>query len=160
MCVKFINENVFQINMDKSLVVFQDKNIRRTWFNEEWWFVVEDIVQVLTDSVDVKQYINKLRQRDEELSKGWVQLVHTLPIKTEGGFQSMNCSNTKGIFRLIQSIPSKKAEPFKQWLAQVGFDRIKEIENPELAQKRMKELYKQKSYSEYFYKKCNFFKKN
>jgi DNA-damage-inducible protein D len=133
--------------MDKSLVVFEDKKIRRTWFNEEWWFVIEDIVLLLTDSNDVKQYINKLRQRDIELNKGWVQFVHTLPIKTSGGFQSMNCSNTKGIFRIIQSIPSKKAEPFKQWLAQVGYDRIKEIENPELAQKRMKELYKQKGYS-------------
>ncbi|MFT4304716.1 MAG: Bro-N domain-containing protein [Candidatus Woesearchaeota archaeon] len=132
--------------MDKSLIVFQNKKIRRTWFNEEWWFVVEDIVQVLTDSIDVKQYINKLRQRDEELSKGWVQFVHTLPIKTKGGFQSMNCSNTKGIFRLIQSIPSKKAEPFKQWLAQVGYERIKEIENPELAQERMKTLYEAKGY--------------
>ena len=85
---------------EDSLVVFQSKKIRRTWFNNEWWFVVEDIVFVLTDSTDSKQYINKMRVRDPELSKGWVQFVHTLPIKTSGGLQSMNCSNTEGIFRL------------------------------------------------------------
>jgi len=135
------------MDADKALVVFQGKNIRRVWYNEKWWFVVEDIILVLIDSKDPKQYINKIRQRDQELSKGWVQFVHTLPIPTSGGFQNMNCSNTEGIFRIIQSIPSKKAEPFKRWLAKVGYDRIKEIENPELAQKRMKEIYKQKGYS-------------
>ncbi|MDD2679159.1 MAG: Bro-N domain-containing protein, partial [Candidatus Nanoarchaeia archaeon] len=123
-----------------ALVVFEGKNIRRTWFNEEWWFVIEDIIQVLTDSNDIKQYINKLRQRDEILSEGWVQIVHTLLIETSGGKQLMNCANTKGIFRIIQSIPSKKAEPFKQWLSQVGYERVQEIENPELVQKRMREL--------------------
>ena len=133
---------------DKALVVFQGKGIRRTWFKDEWWFVVEDIVFVLTDSNDPKQYINKMKKRDEELSKGWVQFVHTLPIPTKGGFQDINCANTKGIFRIIQSIPSPKAEPFKLWLAQVGYERVQEIENPELAQKRMKDLYKAKGYSD------------
>jgi len=130
-----------------ALVVFEDKNIRRVWYNEEWWFVVEDIISVLTDSKDIKQYINKMRQRDEELSKGWVQFVHTLPLPTPGGLQSLNCASTRGIFRLIQSIPSPKAEPFKLWLAQVGYERIQEIQNPELAQRRMKQLYLQKGYS-------------
>jgi DNA-damage-inducible protein D len=130
-----------------ALVVFQDKKIRRVWFNNEWWFVVEDVVFVLIDSKDVKQYINKMRQRDKELNKGWVQFVHTLPLPTLGGLQSMNCANTKSIFRLIQSIPSPKAEPFKLWLAQVGYERVEEIQNPELAQERMKELYEQKGYS-------------
>ncbi|MBU2639255.1 MAG: Bro-N domain-containing protein [Nanoarchaeota archaeon] len=128
------------------LVVFQGKNVRRTWFNEEWWFVIEDIISVLTDSKDPKQYINKMRNRDEELSKGWVQFVHTLPISTKGGLQDINCANTEGIFRIIQSIPSKKAEPFKQWLAEVGYDRVKEIENPELAQDRVKKYYELKGY--------------
>jgi prophage antirepressor-like protein len=131
-----------------ALVVFEDKNIRRTWFNDEWWFVIEDIVFALTDSKDPKQYINKMKQRDEELSKGWVQIVHTLPIKTKGGLQDINCASTEGIFRIIQSISSSKAEPFKLWLAQVGHERVKEIENPELAQQRMKELYKLKGYSD------------
>ncbi|MEK6830342.1 MAG: BRO family protein [Nanoarchaeota archaeon] len=131
---------------DKSLIVFQDKKIRRVWSNDEWWFVLEDIDFVLTDSSDVKQYINKMRQRDEELSKGWVQFVHTLPIPTSGGEQLMNCVSTKGAFRLVQSIPSQKAEPFKLWLAQVGYERVKEIEDPELAQNRVKEYYELKGY--------------
>lgn len=127
---------------------FQDKKIRRTWFNDEWWFVLEDIVYALTDSKDPKGYINKMRQRDEELSKGYGQIVHTLPIKTAGGLQNMNCTNTEGAFRIIQSISSPKAEPFKLWLAKVGYERIQEIENPELSQKRMKETYKLKGYSD------------
>ncbi len=133
---------------ENALVVFQGKKIRRTWYNNEWWFVVEDIVSLLTDSKDIKQYINKMRKRDEELSIGWVQFVHTLSIPTSGGIQQMNCANTGSIFRIIQSIPSPKAEPFKIWLAKVGYDRVKEIQNPELAQKRMKELYKTKGYSD------------
>jgi len=135
-------------NIHNALVVFEGKKIRRTWFNDEWWFVTEDIVFVLTDSSDPKQYIQKMKQRDEELAKGWVQIVHTLSVHTMGGNQNMNCVNTEGAFRIIQSIPSQKAEPFKLWLAKAGYDRVKEIENPELAQKRMKELYKAKGYSD------------
>ena len=133
---------------DKALVVFQGKKIRRIWHNNEWWFVVEDVIVILTDSKDAKQYIQKMKQRDEELAKGWVQIVHTLAIPTIGGAQSMNCANTEGIFRIIQSVPSQKAEPFKRWLAKVGYQRVQEIENPELAQKRMKEIYKAKGYSD------------
>ena len=136
------------MNEKNALVVFQDRKIRRTWFNDEWWFVIEDIVAALLDSKDTKQYIQKMKQRDEELAKGWVQFVHPLAVPTAGGSQNMNCSNTKGIFRIIQSISSPKAEPFKLWLAKVGYDRVQEIENPELAQKRMKEIYKAKGYSE------------
>jgi DNA-damage-inducible protein D len=134
-------------NSKRALVAFQGKKIRRTWHNDEWWFVVEDIVQALTDSADPKQYISKMRQRDEQLSQGWVQIVHTLPIPTVGGKQSMNCVNTEGAFRIIQSIPSPKAEPFKLWLAKVGYERVQEIQDPELAHKRMVELYSQKGYS-------------
>ncbi len=87
-----------------------------------------------------------MKFRDLELSKGWVQIVHTLPIKTTGGNQRMVCANTEGIFRIIQSIPSPKAEPFKRWLAKVGYERVKEIEDPELATKRTRALYKAKGY--------------
>jgi len=83
------------------LVVFQEKEIRRTWHNDEWWFVVEDIVQVLTDSKDVKQYIRRMRKRDAALSKGWVQIVLPLSIETAGGKQNINCSNTEGLFRIM-----------------------------------------------------------
>jgi len=109
---------------------------------------LEDIVSALTDSKDPKQYINKMRQRDEPLSEGWVQIVHTLPIDTSGGKQKMNCINTRGAFRIIQSIPSPKAEPFKRWLAKVGYERIREIEDPEIAMKRMRGIYLSKGYSE------------
>src|SRR3989338_975944 len=92
----------------KGIVIFQGKNIRRTWHNDEWWFVIEDIVSVLTDSSDPKQYINKMKQRDLSLAQGWVQIVHTLLVNTAGGEQKMNCVNTEGAFRVIQSIPSLK----------------------------------------------------
>lgn len=107
---------------------------------------MEDVVVVLTDSADAKQYIRRMRERDPELEKGWVQFVRTLDIETGGGMQKMNCANTQGIFRVIQSIPSSKAEPFKRWLAQVGYERIQEIEDPELATKRTRALYKAKGY--------------
>ncbi len=136
------------MDTNNALVVFQGRNIKRTWHNNEWWFVLEDIVKALTDSNDPKQYIQKMKQRDDQLSQGWVQIVHTLPVQTSGGTQRVNCVNTEGAFRIIQSIPSPKAEPFKLWLAKVGYDRVKEIENPELAQKRIKEIYQAKGYSD------------
>lgn len=135
------------MDKDCGLIVFQGRKIRRTRHNNEWWFVLEDIVQALIDSSDVKQYIQKMKQRDEPLAQGWVQIVHTLPINTPGGKQRINCVNTERAFRIIQSIPSPKAEPFKQWLAKVGYERVQEIENPELAQERMKGIYEQKGYS-------------
>ncbi len=136
------------MEQNKSLIVFQDKSIRRTWYNNEWWFLIEDVVQALTNSIDPKGYIKDMKRRDEEILKGWGQIATILPIITPGGTQNMNCANTEGIFRIIQSIPSPKAEPFKLWLAKVGYERIQEIENPELAQKRMKETYIAKGYSE------------
>ncbi|MBU4303303.1 MAG: Bro-N domain-containing protein [Candidatus Omnitrophica bacterium] len=134
--------------MDTEMVVFKGKGIRKVIHNKEWWFVVEDVVLALIDSVNVKDYINKMRVRDAELSKGYGQIVHTLEVPTEGGKQKMNCANTEGIFRIIQSIPSPKAEPFKRWLAKVGYERVQEIENPELATKRTRILYKLKGYSD------------
>ncbi len=134
--------------MGAHLAVFKGKQIRRTLYKNEWWFVVEDAVMALIDSRDPKQYIQRMKQRDPELGKGWVQIVHTLSIETPGGAQQMICSNTEGIFRIIQSIPSPKAEPFKRWLAKVGYERVQEIEDPELATKRTKALYKAKGYSD------------
>ena len=131
-----------------NIKLFESKHIRTVWNegDEKWYFVVEDVVAVLTDSTDPKQYIKRMRQRDKELAKGWVQIVPTLSVDTSGGKQKMGCANAKGLLRIIQSIPSPKAEPFKLWLAQVGSDRLDEIENPELATQRTRELYKLKGY--------------
>ena len=133
--------------MNNKLALFEEKEIRRTYQEGKWYFSVVDVVFALTNSKDPKQYINKLRKRDETLNKGWVQIVHPLKLDTNGGKQSINCADTEGILRIIQSIPSKKAEPFKRWLAKVGSERIEEIQNPELAMDRMKELYEKKGYS-------------
>ena len=132
----------------QKLAIFKGKKIRKVIHNNEWWFAVEDIILALIDSNDPKQYVQRMKQRDPELQKGWVQIVHTLEIQTDGGVQKMLCANTEGIFRIIQSIPSPKAEPFKRWLAKVGYERVQEIEDPELATKRTKMLYKLKGYSE------------
>ena len=128
------------------VAVFKGKKVRRVFKNGQWWFAVADVVEILTDSANVADYIKKIRKRDEELAKGWGQIVTPLPIETAGGKQRVNCSNTEGIFRIIQSIPSRKAEPFKRWLARVGKDRIDEIENPELAMQRTKAIYEKKGY--------------
>ena len=132
----------------QNIALFQGKGVRKTIYQKEWWFVVNDIVFVLTETLDVKEYVKKMRLRDKDLAKGWGQFVTLLPIQTDGGVQKLNCANTEGIFRIIQSIPSPKAEPFKRWLAKVGYERVQEIENPELATKRTKLLYKLKGYSE------------
>ena len=126
--------------------LFEGKKVRKTWHNNEWWFVIIDVVAVLTDSVQPEGYLKDMRRRDDELSKGWRQIATPLAVPTEGGRQKINCANTAGILRLIQSIPSPKAEPFKLWLAKVGYERIQEIEDPELATKRTRELYKAKGY--------------
>ncbi len=130
--------------------LFESKQIRSVWIeaDQKWYFVIEDVVSVLTESADPKQYIKRLRQRDEELAKGWVQIVPTLWVETAGGKQKMACANVQGLLRIIQSIPSRKAEPFKRWLAQVGYERLEEIENPELATNRAREIYKAKGYSD------------
>ena len=133
--------------MKKALVVFEGKNIRRTWFNEEWWFSVFDIVAILTDSNDPKQYVKKMRNRDPALNEKWGTICTPLELLApDGKKRATNCVSTKGAFRLVQSIPSPKVESFKLWLAQVGYERIQEIENPELAQDRAKEYYELKGY--------------
>ena len=135
------------MEQNNKIVLFQEKQIRRVWDNDQWWFVIEDVVQILTDSSNPKGYIRDMRRRDTQLSEGWGQIAHTLLIETKGGKQKMNCANTEGVFRILMSIPSPKAEPFKLWLAQVGRERIEEIENPELGIERVKEIYKAKGYS-------------
>ena len=136
------------MNEENALVVFQGVKVRRTWHNEEWWFSVFDIVIALTDSRDPKQYVKKMRQRDEPLNSNWGTICTPLEMTAlDGKKRKVNCVNTAGAFRIIQSIPSSKAEPFKLWLSKVGYERVQEIENPELAQARMKELFKAKGYS-------------
>jgi len=135
--------------METRLAVFKGKTIRHIFHNNEWWFAIVDIVQILTDSNDPRQYIKRMRQRDKELHTKWGTICTPLPLQApDGKTRKINCANTEGIFRIIQSIPSPKAEPFKRWLAKVGYERVQEIENPELASKRTKALYRAKGYSE------------
>ena len=132
---------------DNKLVVFQDKKIRRLLVDDEWFFSVVDVVAALTDSLDPSAYWRKLKQRLTAEGSQVVTFCHGLKLQApDGKMRITDCANVKGMFRIIQSIPSPKAEPFKQWLSQVGYERVLEIENPELAQDRMKELYEQKGY--------------
>ena len=132
-----------------NIKLFQEKKIRSVWNEEEqqWYFSVVDVVGVLTDSVNPTDYLKKMRKRDEELA---TYLGTTCPqvemVTDTGKKRNTLAANVQALFRIIQSIPSPKAEPFKLWLAQVGYERVQEIENPELAQERMKELYEQKGY--------------
>ena len=131
------------------LAVFKGKKIRRTLHNNEWWFSVVDVVGVLTDSPDAGAYWRKLKQRLKEEGSEVVTFCHGLKLPApDGKLRETDCANTEGIFRLIQSIPSPKAEPFKRWLAKVGYERVQEIEDPELATKRTRALYKAKGYSD------------
>ena len=131
---------------DSKIIVFQDKQIRRVWVDDDWYFSIVDIVGVLTGSPEPRKYWNKVKTReftDLQLSPIWRQLK--LPA-ADGKQYRTDCATTQAMFRIIQSIPSPKAEPFKQWLAQVGYERVQEIENPELAQERMKAIYEAKGY--------------
>src|SRR3989338_6383194 len=130
---------------NSQLIVFQDKKIRRLLHQGEWYFSVVDVIEALTDSPSPRQYWGVLKGRESQLLTFCLQLK--LP-SADGKFYATDCANTKNMFRIIQSIPSPKAEPFKQWLAQVGYERVEEIQNPELAQARMKELYNAKGYSD------------
>lgn len=134
---------------NNKLIVFQEKSIRRVWHNEEWWFAVADIVETLSDTKNVRQYIKKMRRRDEQLNSNWGTICTPLKmVAKDGKNRKVNASNMEGIFRIVQSIPSTKAEPFKQWLAKVGYERIQEIENPELAAERARQYYKDLGYSD------------
>jgi hypothetical protein len=131
------------------VAVFQKKEIRKVIYKNEWWFSVADVVEALTNTVNIRDYIKKMRKRDTELDVYWGTNCHPLElIAKDGRKRKVTCANTEGIFRIIQSIPSPKAEPFKRWLAKVGYERVQEIEDPELATKRTRMLYKLKGYSE------------
>lgn len=132
-----------------SIKLFESKQIRSEWNekDQKWYFSVQDVVEVLTDSLDVKQYIKRMLSRDEQLKSNWGTICTLVEMEAaDGKRRRIQASDTKGLLRIIQSIPSPKAEPFKLWLAQVGSDRLDEIENPELATQRTRELYKLKGY--------------
>ncbi len=133
---------------ENHIVVFDDRKIRKIFHENAWWFVLTDIITALTDTTNASEYVKKMRGRDYELNKAWGQIVSPVLVETAGGSQKLNCSNTEGVFRIIQSIPSPKAEPFKRWLAKVGYERVQEIEDPELASKRAREIYKAKGYDD------------
>lgn len=131
------------------IAIFQKKEIRKVIHKNEWWFSVSDVIEALTGTVDARDYIKKMRKRDLELNTYWGTNCPPLEmIAKDGKKRKITSANTEGIFRIIQSIPSPKAEPFKRWLAKVGYERIQEIEDPELATKRTRMLYKLKGYSE------------
>jgi hypothetical protein len=133
--------------MENRIAVFRNKNIRSIWVKNEWWFSVVDICAAITDSKDAGSYWRKLKQRIGEEGNEVVTNCHGLKLKApDGKLYKTDCAKTETVFRIIQSIPSPKAEPFKRWLAKVGKERLDEIENPELAQERMKFLYEQKGY--------------
>lgn len=131
------------------VIVFESKNIRRIWHNDEWCFSIADICGSLTNSLDPGAYWRKLKQRLTEEGSEVVTICHGLKLTApDGRLRETDCANTEGVFRIIQSIPSPKAEPFKRWLAKVGYERVQEIENPELAMKRMRATYQAKGYSD------------
>ncbi len=136
------------VTPQNKLIIFQSKEIRRLWYENEWHYSVVDIVEVLTDSKKPRDYWYRVKKRASEEEKIELSTIcRQLKLESSDGKKyTTDCADTKGILRIIQSIPSPKAEPFKQWLAQVGKERLDEIENPELAQERMKELYEKKGY--------------
>ncbi|MEZ4688106.1 MAG: Bro-N domain-containing protein [Bacteroidia bacterium] len=137
-------------NDQNRLIVFQEKTIRRTWHNDEWWFAVIDVLEVLTESTKPRDYWYRLKNaKRKAVELNCRQFVDSLKMVAPDGKTETECANTEGMLRIIQkSIPSPKAEPFKQWLARVGYERVQEIENPELAAERARQYYKDLGYSE------------
>ncbi len=134
-----------------NLVLFEEKQVRRVWneADQKWYFAVQDVIEILTGSADIKQYVKKLKSRDPDLSANWGTICTLVEMTAaDGKKRKVQAAHIEGLLRLIQSIPSPKAEPFKRWLAKVGYERLQEIENPELASKRTREIYRQKGYSE------------
>lgn len=131
------------------IIIFQERSIRRIWYKEEWWFSVVDVIEALTESSQPARYWSDLKKRsikDSDQSFAFCERLN-LP-RPDGKTYPTDCANTEGIFRIIQSIPSPKAEPFKLWLAKVGYERVQEIENPELATQRARQYYKALGYSD------------
>lgn len=135
--------------MNNKLALFEEKEIRRAWEEDKWYFSVVDVVFALTDSKDPRDYWYRLKQRVSEEEKIELSTIcrRLKLVAADGKYRLTDCADTEGILRIIQPIPSKKAEPFKRWLAKVDSERIEEIQNPELAMDRMKELYEKKGYS-------------
>lgn len=132
-----------------NIKLFENKQVRSVWVEaeEKWYFSIQDVVEILTETVDAKDYIKKMRKRDPLLNSNWGTICPLVEMKAaDGKRRKIQAADAKGMLRIIQSIPSPKAEPFKLWLAQVGSDRLDEIENPELASQRARELYKLKGY--------------
>jgi DNA-damage-inducible protein D len=139
-----------QKTIDK-VAVFEDKKIRRAFHEGEWYFSVIDIIEVLTNSVNPRRYWSDLKTQladKEGFDQLYGKIVQLKLMAPDGKMRETDTANTETIFRIIQSIPSPKAEPFKRWLAQVGYERIQEIEDPELATKRTRAIYKAKGYSD------------
>lgn len=134
--------------IQNKLVIFQSQEIRRLWHEDEWFYSVVDICGVLTDSSNPRDYWYRVKKRlDDEEKSELSTICRQLKMKApDGKMRATDCASSEGVFRIIQSIPSPKAEPFKRWLAKVGKERLDEIENPELAQERMKAIYEQKGY--------------
>ena len=133
------------------IVVFQEQAIRRTWHEDQWWFSVIDVVGVLSESRNANRYWSDLKRKlAQEAGSGqpYEKIVRLKLTAPDGKQRDTDCANTETLFRIIQSIPSPKAEPFKRWLAKVGYERVQEIEDPELASKRTKALYRAKGYSD------------
>lgn len=134
---------------ESKIDLFRKKEIRKVLHKGEWWFALVDIIEALTDSKDPKQYIRDMRKRDAGLDSNWGEIITPLQmLAADGKLRNTSCVNIEGVFRLIQSIPSKKVEPFKKWLAKVGFERLEEIKNPELAIKRAITYYRAKGYDD------------
>ena len=135
---------------ESHLAIFQGKHIRRTIYRYEWWFSVVDIIEVLTGSSIPRRYWSdlKIKLKDEGYKELYEKIVQLKLEAPDGKLRDTDCANTETLFRIIQSIPSPKAEPFKRWLARVGYERVQEIEDPELATKRTRALYKAKGYSD------------
>jgi DNA-damage-inducible protein D len=138
------------------IAIFQEAAIRRTWHNDAWWFSVVDVVGALSDSSKAKRYWSDLKRRIADEAgdeQAYAKIVRLKLMASDGRQRETDCANTEQLFRIIQSIPSPKAEPFKRWLAQVGYERVKEIENPELASARARELYQAKGYPQVWIEK-------
>ena len=138
---------------EQHLTPFEGTQIRKTWYNEEWYFVLDDVLTILTDTKNPKAYWSNLRRKDEELKQGYGKIYSTLTVGTEGGKQKMNCANTAGVLRIVMSVSSPKVEPLKLWLANLGKQAIEEAENPELLTERQAEIYKAKGYPEEWIKR-------
>lgn len=134
-----------------NIKLFESKQIRSVWNDQEekWYFSVQDVISILTESSDIKQYIKRIISRDPVLKSNWGTICTPVEMKAaDGKKRKIQAADAQGLLRIIQSVPSPKAEPFKLWLAKVGAERLEEIENPELATQRTRELYKLKGYSD------------